>query len=159
MTPEELRQLRTLFETVDLGWVFVEFRDERAEQIIKEMREVEACFTEKFQIPLKPPLFEQLRANTTALLPLIQSFVSPMTTPIRTMIFCVLNGASIERLHFDYESKRLSVLEVMIEFPTGLAATFSSDDIYDAEALRHVGLMKLGNAPMIVGYYPFRKEE
>ena len=76
---------------------------------------------------------------------------------MRTMIYCVLAGASIERVRFEYKSQQKSALEITVEFPTGLGATFTSNDIYDAEVLRHIGLMKLGEAPVIDGYYPFRK--
>ena len=87
---------------------------------------------------------------------LVQTFASPMTAPIRAMVYCILDGAQVKAIRFDSASGRAH-LEVDVEYDSGEAATFTSDNLYDAEALRHFGLMKMGEAPVMDGYYAFRK--
>jgi hypothetical protein len=151
------RQLREVFDQCDVGWVFDEFAAERAEKILHEMHDVDRVFREAIGRPLDPPLAQAIPADVARLKPLVQTFASPMTAPIRAMVYCILDGAQVRAIRLDYKFKARSHLEVDVEYDSGEAATFASDDVYDAEALRHFGLMKMGKAPVIDGYYAFRK--
>lgn len=151
------QQLRDVFEQCDVGWVFDEHASERAKQILLEMREADRVFSDKIGRLLDPPLAKAIPADVARLKPLVQTFASPMTAPIRAMVYCILDGAQVKAIRFDYRFKALAHLEVDVEYDSGEAATFASDNVYDAEALRHFGLMKMGNAPVIDGYYAFRK--
>ena len=112
---------------------------------------------EKIGRPLDPPLSQAIPADLPRLKPLVQTFASPMTAPIRAMVYCILDGAQVKAIRFDYRFKARAHLEVDVGYDSGESATFSSDDVYDSEALRHFGLMKMGKAPIIDGYYAFRK--
>lgn len=151
------RQLREVFEQCDVGWVFDENASERAKQILIEMHEADRVFNEKIGRPLDPPLAEAIPADVARLKALVQTFASPMTAPIRAMVYCILDGAQVKAIRFDYRFKARAHLEVDVEYDSGEAATFTSDNLYDAEALRHFGLMKMGEAPVMDGYYAFRK--
>jgi hypothetical protein len=153
------QQLDRVLELSDVGWVLAEDRVERAQQILLEMRQVDLYFNETFGRPLEPPVANAILADVARLKPLVQTFASPMTTPIRTMVYCVLDGAQIKAIRFDYRFKARAHLEVDVEYESGENTTFTSDNVWDVEALRHFGLMKMGQAPVIDGYYAFRKGE
>ena len=151
------RQLRLIFEQSDVGWVFEEHADERTQAILSEMHETDVVLHDTVGRPLAPSLEDAILAEVARFKPLIQTFASPMTAPIRAMVYCVLDGAQVKAIRFDYRFKARAHLEVDVEYDSGVAATFASDDVYDAEALRHFGLMKMGKAPIVDGYYAFRK--
>ena len=48
----------------------------------------------------------------------------------------------------------LALLEITLEYPTGMPSKFSSNDLFDAEVLKHFGMFKLDNRPVLDGYYP-----
>lgn len=87
--------------------------------------------------------------------PLIQTFVLPMTAPIRAMVYCVLSGARIRHLSYTYEAEQMSHLKVTVAFPDQ-SIDFESAEHWDAEVLHHLGFAKVGNRPLIDGYYAFR---
>jgi len=153
----ELAKLQSIFQACDVGWVFQEAAEERGQQILREMLDVDEWFAQAFSRPLEPPLEQAISGDTIRFKPLVQSFASPMTAPIRTMIFCVLGGAQVKAVQFDYDYCKRSVLRVSVELNSGEIATFESNEIWDFEALRHFGLMKMGNNPVIDGYYAFAK--
>jgi hypothetical protein len=155
----DLEQLRTIFGLCDVGWVFDEGAEERSRQILREMVDVDRVFASEFGRPLDPPIEQAIAADVTRFKPLVQAFASPMTAPIRAMIYCVLDGAQVKAVQYEYVYRQVSRLRVSIEFDSGEKATFESDELWDAEALRHFGLMKMGEKPVIDGYYAFRKGE
>ncbi len=155
----DLEQLRTIFGLCDVGWVFDMGAEERGRQILREMVEVDQAFAGTFGRPLDPPLERAIAADVTRFKPLVQAFASPMTAPIRTMIYCVLDGAQVIAVRYEYVHRQISHLTVSIEFDSGENATFESGELWDAEALRHFGLMKMGEKPVIDGYYAFKKGE
>lgn len=156
MSAQRISQLTALLQGAGAGWILDEEPEARAQQILNEIDAVEQCYHRTFGRTLDPPLWEQLCTEARGLKPLIQSFASPMTTPIRTMIYCVLDGASIKSLRYVYDAEQKSELAVEIEYPSGERATFTSDDLWDAEVLRHLGLMKASGRPVVDGYYAFR---
>lgn len=151
------RQLREVFDLCDVGWVFSAEPSTQAERVFREMQEVDKALRERVPHRRLAPLADAILEDVTRLKPLVQTFASPMTTPIRAMVYCVLDGAQVLSITFDYEFKSRSRLKVEVEYETGERAGFESDDLWDAEALRHFGLMKLGDAPVVDGYYAFRK--
>jgi hypothetical protein len=151
------RQLRLIFEDSEVGWVFGEDATERAQQFLREMHDVDRYYNATFHRPLDPPLAEAILHDAARFKPLVQTFASPMTTPMRTMVYCVLDGAQVKAIQFEYRFKARARLEVAVEYDSGDKATFASDNLWDVEVLRHFGLMKMGDAPVIDGYYAFRK--
>jgi hypothetical protein len=142
---------------VSIGWVFEEDAAERAQQSLREMDEVDRLFDDTFGRPIDPRLAEAICQDVARFKPLVQTFASSMTTPIRTMVYCILDGAQVKAIRFEYRLKACAHLEVDVEYDSGERATFKSDNLWDAEALRHFGLMKMGDKPVIDGYYAFRK--
>jgi hypothetical protein len=141
------RQLQQVFEQCDVGWMFAQGAVERARQVLREMHEVDRVFFERFNRPLDPPVADAILADVTRFKALVQTFASPMTAPIRAMAYCLLDGAQLKAVRFDYRFKARAHLEIEIEYDPGEPVTFSSDDLWDAEALRHLGLVKRARHP------------
>jgi hypothetical protein len=156
--PMDLPRLKTVFAVCGVGWMFDEDAEARANQVLIEMHQLDRYYFEKFKRPLDPPISELILSDTTRFKPLVQSFASPMSDAIRTMIYCVLEGAQVMSIRFSYEFRRSVQLDIAVGFPGAEQVSFSSTNLWDVEAIRHFGLMKMGNAPVIDGYYAFRKD-
>ncbi len=154
---EQTRALRQLFDSAGVGWALEGDAEEAARRSLREMQAVEAEYQRRLSRPLSPHLLEQLVAESEALRPLIQAFASPLSAPIRVMIYCILKGAGIRRVHYDYEHERRSHLVIELELPTGQALRFESEELWDVEVLRHFGMTQRGGRPVLEGYYAFRR--
>lgn len=153
--------LRELFARCDVGWVFegqgAEAASRRTQQILAEMNALGQKYADK--VGRDPPdLIERLiLSDVTRFKPLVQSFASPLTDETRAMIFCLLEGGHVKTIRFEYRRKQHARLEIEVETASGESVRFQSDELWDAEVLRHFGLAKLSGAPVIDGYYAFRK--
>ena len=150
-------QFQTVLELADVAWLLNDSPRERYEQVMREMADVDAIMTRSFTMMRYAPVAEAILSDPDRLKPLVQTFASPMTAPIRAMVYCVLEGAKVDEVNFRYVHKQQSQLEVVVSFDSGESARFQSAELWDAEALRHFGLMKSSGKPVIDGYYAFRK--
>jgi hypothetical protein len=154
MATADMDGLANLLEQSGLGWLLAEDRDARLEQIGREVSETSAEITKRLG---NPPvrLLDEMQQDTAALKPLIQLFGSPTSTSTKAMVYCVLRGMEIQSLSFTYESKRQVSLEVVLaDGVTGQKHEFSSNVVWDAEVLRHLGIMTMGEKPLLYGFYP-----
>jgi len=145
------------FERCDAGWIFSQDSVETVAQMLAEISQVERYCAEQLHRPQGTPLQDRIMSDVDRYKPLVQTFALPMTTPMRAMVLCILEGAQVQRIGFDYSLKQRANIQVELEFESGEWASFSSADVWDAEVLRHFGLMKIDAAPVIDGYYAFRK--
>jgi hypothetical protein len=158
--------LRNLFTECDVGWVFEEEGDEdaskRAQQISAEMYALAQHYANTLgeRRPLPEPIDRLILSDVARFKPLVQSFAPPLTTEIRTLIFCLLDGAHIEAIRFEYDFKQRAHLEVEVGYDNfGGRACFRSDEVWDVEVLRHFGVFKVRGKPVIDGYYAFRTSQ
>lgn len=121
---------------------------------LDELARIEAEYGNRFGHPPCPSLAEQIDADEQRFRVLFQALASPMTTAIRTMVFCLLDGASLGPVRFEYVPHQRSHLEASVEYTDGRSSMFASDDLFDAEVLRHFGMFKLDKRPVLDGYYP-----
>lgn len=157
MTQEEMNRVVSTFETAGVGQLFSEEREARVARALQDIAAVQAHYERKLSRPMQPSLLEQLEAEPSAFKPLIQAFASPMTLEMRTMIYCVLKGAAVEHVSYDYAAQSRSLLRVELELPSsGERVSFQSDEVWDYEVLRHFGTAKQGGRPLIDGYWAFR---
>jgi hypothetical protein len=156
MSPKDVDELCALFTGAGVGELFGANREERASQVVSEVQAASKELERRFGRELEPPLLQQMAADPTGLKPLIQAFAVPMTAATRAMVYCILTGASVRRLSYEYEYKRSSRLVITLEFDSGETSTFESDNLWDAEVLRHFGFMKPGGEPVVDGYYALR---
>ncbi len=154
---EQTRALRQLFDTAGVGWALREGVETEARRYVQEIQAVEAEYERLLSEPMASPLLDQLVEESEALTPLIQAFASPTSASIRVMIYCILKGAEIRRVRYDYELERHSQLTIDIELSDARTLRFESEDLWDAEVLRHFGMTKRGGRPILEGYYAFRR--
>lgn len=162
MTFARTTELVTVFVNSNVGWWINTDTDERIAQVVKECAAIDGELANRFPrlFPKnRNSLVERLVDDAAALKPLIQTFASPMSSSYRAMVLCVIEGANVLSMTVDYRYAQRSRIVVEVEFHgTGESSSFSSDDLWDFEVLRHFGLMKMSGRPAIDGYYAFRKE-
>jgi hypothetical protein len=157
MKKEEMDRLVQACEAAGVGWLFKDDREGRIAQLVQDIEAVQRHHEQKLSLRMQPSLLEQLEADAPSFKPLIQAFASPMTPEMRTMIYCVLKGAAVERVSYDYTAQSRSLLQVELELPSsGQRVSFQSDEVWDYEVLRHFGTAKKGGRPLIDGYWAFR---
>lgn len=157
MNQEDMNRMVHTFEAAGVGHLFREEREARVARALQDIEAVQAHYERKLSRRMQPSLLEQLEADPSAFKPLIQSFASPMTLEMRTMIYCVLKGAAVEHVSYDYAAQSRSLLRVELELPSsGERVSFASDEVWDYEVLRHFGTAKKGGRPLIDGYWAFR---
>jgi hypothetical protein len=150
-------QLVRTFEAAGAGRLFNEDREAALARAVQDIKDVQVLYEQKLSCRMQPSLLEQLKAAPSAFKPLLQSFASPMTPEMRTMIYCVLKGAFVEHVSYDYTARSASRLEVSLKLPSSEErVSFHSEEIWDYEVLRHFGTAKKGDRPLIDGYLAFR---
>lgn len=76
----------------------------------RQLYAVDRHYFETFRESLDPPLAERILADVTRYGPLVQTFASPMTPPMRTLVLCILDGAQVTAIKFEYEIKAAGTL-------------------------------------------------
>jgi hypothetical protein len=156
MTNTDTETLAGLLEQSGVGWLLAESRDIRLEQIGREIDETAQEIARRLPLP-GLDLLAEIRADPRGLEPLIQLFASPTSTEMRAMVYCVLRGMEISAIEFAYQIKSTVSLRVELEHNvTGEKLTFCSAVVWDAEILRHIGIMTIGKQPLLHGFYAFR---
>lgn len=146
--------LEAVLKSADAGWLLESDREARLAAIASDIQHVQA---ELGKLP--PPTAARVGAIRLAapeMKPFIQCFAVPMTNRIRAMVYCLLEGAELVELQFAYRRKSSAHLVAVIELADGHKESFESHELWDAEVLRHFGLMKMGGRPVMHGYYAFR---
>ncbi|MBI4817408.1 MAG: hypothetical protein HY791_14195 [Deltaproteobacteria bacterium] len=147
-----------LFKEADVGFVFAGVDAvECSHRIERELAEVDSFYLERIGQALQPPLSHAVFEQFDKLRPLIQTFAAPITTEMRAMVFCVLDGARVSEIQFEYVFMQDLKLRVTLEYGEYGAIVFRSTDALDVEILRHFGIMKVSGLPVIDGYYSLRK--
>lgn len=85
----------------------------------------------------------------------LQVVGSVATPDILVMVWQILEGRAISHLTVNYLSKQVFQMTVRLESEFGGDdEIYESHDIDDAVILRHLGVMKMGGAPIFDGFYP-----
>jgi hypothetical protein len=155
MRDEDLANIARLLEVSGIGWLLQEDRDVRLRQIAAEITELSSELSRRLA-PAKIDLLGEMLKEPEALKPLVQMFASPTSCVMRAMVYCVLRGMEISAIDFSYRLKRTVTLTVSVQNDvTGQELTFESDLVWDAEILRHLGIMAMGKKPILHGFYAF----
>jgi hypothetical protein len=150
--------IERVFDLAGVGWVFdnADPNHAIAARVLEEMRAVERQYDDSVGEHSTTGLVARITADVARYAPLVQTFATPMSVTMRTMVLCVLEGAQVRAINFAYELNKRARIEVRLELESGRQVDFVSDALWDAEVLRHFGLMQAGDAPVIDGYYAFR---
>ncbi|MGK3967047.1 hypothetical protein WMF38_23100 [Sorangium sp. So ce118] len=155
MRDEELINLARLLEASGVGWLLQQDRDVRLRQIDTEIAELSSELSRRLA-PAKIDALGEMLNEPDAMKPLVQMFASPTSCEMRAMVYCVLRGMEIAAIDFSYRLKRTVALTVSVKNDiTGQELTFESDLVWDAEILRHLGIMTMGKKPVLHGFYAF----
>ncbi|WP_437610716.1 hypothetical protein WMF20_03655 [Sorangium sp. So ce834] len=155
MRDEELTNLARLLEASGVGWLLQQDRDVRLRQIAAEIAELSSELSRRLA-PAKIDALGEMLNEPEAMKPLVQMFASPTSCAMRAMVYCVLRGMEISAIDFSYRLKRTVALTVSVQNDvTGQELTFESDLVWDAEILRHLGIMTMGKKPVLHGFYAF----
>lgn len=102
-------------------------------------------------------LLDEVEQAPISFRPLLQSFASPLTTSVRAAIYVLVSGGELRRLEYEYVRGERSRLHIVVATSDGLVLERTSEEIWDADFLRHLGLMKAGDRPIVDGYYAFTR--
>lgn len=145
--------IQDAFQKAGVLWYLSSQAKERLENLNIEMAEVTHILKTEHGVAVD--LWEECLLRPEALSGVIQAFVHPMSQRFRALAYLLATGAEIESLEFRYVMRRESKLTVSILY-NGVAKTFTSDNHWDFEVLRHVGMMKMGGKPLLHGYFGYR---
>lgn len=154
MVSERKSTLELVLHAAGVGWVLQEDKDARLTQFLKEIDELSTDLRQRLS-PLPIDVLPEMASEPNELRPLVQLFASPTSTTIRAMAYCVLRGADIKSVRFEYEMRRTAKLRIVLTDNVHEELIFETDEIWDAEVLRHFGIMKSSGLPVLHGYYAF----
>lgn len=155
MRREEATNLADLLGACGVDWLLAEDRDARLGQIATEIAQLSDELNRRLA-PTKIDVLDEMMNEPVALKPLVQMFASPTSCTMRAMVYCVLRGMEIVSIDFSYRMKQTVALAVSVHNDvTGQELTFVSDLVWDAEILRHMGIMVMGKKPVLHGFYAF----
>ena len=140
MTADELRMI---FSRAGAGYLF-DFADDPAETdaaIRRDLASVEAEYTRRYGEKIN--IVERLRADENGSRAFVQALGAPMSTAMRVMVLRIIEGASLVSLDFHYRERSESHLDILIRSPDGKEERFASDDLFDADVIRHMNMFKV----------------
>jgi hypothetical protein len=150
-----LESIASLLERGGVGWAIRSDRESRLTQIAQDIVEVSSVLGARLGRQ-NFALLAEMQREAAPLKPLIQLFVSPTSAEMRAMVYCVLRGMDIKAIDFSYRKKSSLTLDIVLsDSTTGRELTFSSDNTWDAEILRHIGIMTASAKPVLHGFYAF----
>ena len=151
----EVDDLAAMVQAAGIAWWIESDREARLQQLVAEARAIDAILAHRFAGAASESVLDHMLREPVGLRPLIQSFGSPMSCTARALIYCILTGASIRAISYEYEAQAKSSLRVDVRARGG-ESTFEMEDVWDFEVLRHLGTAKLSGRPLVDGYYAFR---
>ncbi|MEZ4300085.1 MAG: hypothetical protein R3B70_34375 [Polyangiaceae bacterium] len=145
---ERKAALELILHAANVGWLLQEDKDSRLAQVLKEVDELSRYLQER-DLVRAVDLLSEMASEVTELRPLVQLFASPTSTTIRAMAYCVLRGADIKSVSFEYKMYQLARLRVELSDlrDRSTVVDFETKEIWDAEVLRHFGMMRRGETP------------
>lgn len=158
------RKLQQLLEGAGVGWAVSGRSDDAFTLVERDIQELDGFLDAKKRVSrtlrhyAPKGLFHYILANSQKMKPLIQTLVAPLSTEIRAMVFFLLTGSKVAEVSYRFKRLKRSALKITVTLPDGIDMSFSSREIWDCDVLRHFGLMKANDAPVIEGYHSFTFE-
>jgi len=157
MSSDRPAELVELLEQAQLGWALrcsdATPRSE-AERLLARVDEAAQAYEERFGA--RVDLLAACRAKPEEMRAFLQTLTAGVSAPFLAMVAgIVLRDARVAAVRFELVARASVSLSVELE-EGGERRLFESNDLWDAQVLRHFGLMKAGNKPVIDGYYASR---
>lgn len=100
-------------------------------------------------------VLREAERDPSALRPLLESLASPLSTPVRAAVYVLVTGGELREIQYAYARGERSHMRIVVATALGRTIESTSEEIWDVDFLRHLGLMKAGNRPIVDGYYSF----
>ena len=145
------QELSHLLVQAGVGWLV---RDPRnATGLLQHLDQAAEEYNRRFRT--RADLLAACKAMPEKMRAFLQNLGAGVTPPILAMVArIVLRDAEVLAVRFEFASRQDSLsLHVEIHDPECGAQNFDSTDIWDAQVLRHFGLLMVGHKPAIAGYY------
>lgn len=99
-------------------------------------------------------IVQEYRTNPRKVRAFIQVLGAVETPHILLMVWRILQGFAIQAIELNYQSEQSFHMRLVLRSPYGEAdEIYDSDDVDDAVVLRHFGIMKMGDAPVMDGFF------
>ncbi len=99
-------------------------------------------------------LVEEYRADPRKVRAFIQVLGAVETPHILLMVWRIVQGSAIQAIEVNYQSEHSFHMRVVLRPPDGEEdEIYDSHDVDDAVVLRHFGIMKMGDAPVMDGFF------
>ena len=150
---EQSQRIEALFTRAGIAWALRGEHDDADATYLERITDLQTEYSRRFGRDVE--MLAEMERDT-GLSPLVQSLAMPLTTEMRTMVYCVLRGGHIESLTYRFETESRSELDVVVKFADGESHAFASSEHWDALVLHQLGIAKVGDSPIIDGYHGFR---
>lgn len=150
MTEPREREFADVLERSGTGWRAQD--GPSAGRLLEHLEKAAEEYNSRFQA--RVDLLAACNAMPEKMRAFLQAIMYGVSPGLLAMVARILlREASVVRLRLDVVSHRSAELHIEIKDPDVGETTFDSTDIWDAEVIRHFGLMQLGDKPIIAGYY------
>ncbi len=150
--------LQRLLEEAGVEWALRPDRSGTIARMLTSLSDLEHELEGRLGLPSAPNVLQEAERDPISFRPLLQSFASPLTTPVRAAVYVLVSGGELRRLHYEYDrDQRSSRLHIVVATHDGRPLECRSSEVWDVDFVRHLGLMKAGDRPIIDGYYAFAR--
>ena len=150
------QQLQEVFRQAGVGWYLKQASAPSVADVQRMAADVSRVL--KSRGLSTADVFQEMVSDPDGLAAFVQTFAMPMSSEIRAMVWCIVRGASVVSLRYEYEARSRSELVVTIHVDPQKDVEFRSTDLWDAMILRHLGFAKIGQKPLIDGYFAFNPQ-
>ncbi len=150
MSDSRGQELSDLLKDAGLGWLVKDVQN--ADGLLQVIDAASAVYAARFASAEN--LWDACKAAPEVMRAFLQALAAGVSPPLLAMVARILlHDAWVMKVDFAFASHRDIALHVEIEDLEGGRQSFHSREVWDAEVLRHFGLMKVGDKPVIHGYY------
>lgn len=143
-------ELSDLIKDAGLGWLVQDRQN--AAGLLRQIDAASAEYASRYSSAEN--LWEACRSSPKPMQAFLQALAAGVSPLMLAMVARILlRDAWVMKVSFEFASRRAVALHVEIEDADGGRQSFDSSEVWDAEVLRHFGLMKVGDKPVIHGYY------
>ena len=154
MKPPEPAVLRKLLRDAGIEWWIAQDAGRIYKTAVDDVGAVAQLYRERYGEEID--LWARIVALPDEMRAFVQSFAMPISNAFRLMVLRLLDGSTILSVDFHYEERREARLRIRLRDRRGSEEAFESDDLWDAHVLRHLGFMKIGDEPVLDGFYALR---
>lgn len=130
-----------------------------AAKLNQDLEDIQAHINQRIDDGTPPvrlePLFKgEPKTHTSKQKAFLQTFTLSVSNEMIAMVyFIAIENAEIKALTVNYICKKSFALNIELALPSGKKISFRSDNIWDIEVIRRLGVMKMNDKPLFAGYF------